>query len=76
MSEEKQPGIWGRNPVLWLALIRALVVGVTAFGLKLSAEQVAAIYLGAESVLSFVARQQVMPMARVTQKLEEATNAD
>jgi hypothetical protein len=49
------------EPVLVLAAVRAMVVLVTAFGLDLSAEQVAAVYLAAESVLSLVAREKVTP---------------
>lgn len=52
----------GREPVLWLAALRALVVLVTAFGLQLSAEQVGAVYLVMETTLSLVARQRVTPV--------------
>jgi hypothetical protein len=55
--------LWGREPVLILGLIRAVVVLVTAFGLGLSAEQVASIYLVAEAVLSLVIRQRVTPVS-------------
>lgn len=51
-----------REPVLWLGLLRAVVVLVTAFGLSLSVEQVAAVYLLLEAVVSFVARQRVTPV--------------
>lgn len=53
--------MFGREPVLWLAALRAIVVLGTAFGLQLSAEQTGAIYLVLEAVLSLVARQQVTP---------------
>lgn len=49
----------GREPVLWLALVRAIIICVTAFGLKLSAEQIGAVYLVAETALTLITRQQV-----------------
>lgn len=55
--------IFGREPVLWLALLRAVVVLVTAFGLELSAEQIATVYLFMEAALSLIARQKVTPVA-------------
>ncbi len=54
--------IFEREPVLILGLVRAVVVFVSAFGLDLTAEQVAGIYLVAESVLSVLARQKVTPV--------------
>lgn len=53
--------ILDREPVLILGLVRAVVVLITVFGLQLTAEQVAAIYLVAEAVLSVIARQRVTP---------------
>lgn len=53
--------MFGREPTLILGLIRAIVVFAFAFGLDLSAEQTAAIYLVAEAVLSVINRQQVTP---------------
>lgn len=53
--------VFGREPVLWLAALRALVVLVTAFGLALTPPQIAAVYLVMETVLSLVARQRVTP---------------
>lgn len=54
--------MFGREPTLILGVIRAAVVLITVFGLDLSTEQVAAIYLMAEAVLSLVNRQQVTPV--------------
>lgn len=54
--------IFDREPVLILGLVRALVVMAVAFGLKLSPEQTAAVYLVAEMVLSVIARQRVTPV--------------
>ena len=58
------------EPVLVTGLARALILCVTAFGLKLSAEQVGAIMLVLEAVLSFVTRASVSPVP-VAAKNEE-----
>lgn len=55
--------MFGREPVLWLAVLRAIIVLATSFGLDLSVEQTAAVYLVLESVLSLAARQQVTPVS-------------
>lgn len=54
--------MFDREPTLWLGLLRAIVVVGVAFGLDLSAEQTAGIYLAAEAVLSLVNRQVVTPV--------------
>jgi hypothetical protein len=54
--------LFGREPVMWLAFLRALVVLGTAFGLSLTPEQIAAVYLVMELGLSIVARQKVTPV--------------
>lgn len=53
--------IFGREPVLVLGLIRAIVVLAVSFGLRLTPEQIAAVYLVAEMVISVIARQRVKP---------------
>lgn len=53
--------IFDREPVLILGLVRAIVVLVVAFGLQLSPEQIAAVYLVAEMVISVIARSKVTP---------------
>ncbi len=54
--------IFGREPVMYLAIVKAAVVLIVAFGFELEAEQVAAVYVLAEAVLAFVARGQVTPV--------------
>lgn len=54
--------MFGREPVLWLAALRAAIVLAAAFGLSLTSEQVGAIYLFVEAVLSVYARQKVTPV--------------
>lgn len=55
--------MFSREPVAIAALVRAVILFATAFGLKLSAEQVAAIMLVVEAVLALITRQTVTPMA-------------
>lgn len=58
----ERPKILGREPVLWLSLLRAVVVLGLAFGWNLSQEQTAALYLFMEGALSLIARSQVTPV--------------
>ena len=53
--------ILGNEPVLVLGFLRAVVVLAIAFGLNLTTEQIAAVYLVLELGLSLVARQRVTP---------------
>ena len=53
--------IFDREPVLWLAALRAIVVLAVAFGADLTPEQIAAVYLVMETLLSLVARSRVTP---------------
>lgn len=54
--------ILGNEPVLVLGFLRAIVVLAVAFGLSLTPEQMAAVYLVMELALSLVARQRVTPV--------------
>ena len=54
--------ILGNEPVLVLGFLRAVVVLAMAFGLNLTPEQIAAVYLVLELGLSLVARQRVTPV--------------
>lgn len=53
--------MFGREPTLIIGLVRAVVVLGIAFGLDLSGEQTAGIYLVVEAILSVVNRQNVYP---------------
>lgn len=55
--------ILGREPVLWLGLISALISLGVGFGLKVTPEQLALIMAAVTAVLSFVARAAVTPLA-------------
>lgn len=55
---------WKLEPVRLLAIVRAVIVLLSAFGLQLSAEQTAAIYLVVELVFTEIARAQVTPKSR------------
>ena len=53
--------LWGREPVMFMALVQtALALGIS-FGLNLSADQTAGIMAFSAAVLGFVARSQVTP---------------
>lgn len=52
----------GREPVAYLALLRASIILGLAFGLDLSEAQQVGIYLFAEVLLAFLTRQQVSPV--------------
>lgn len=54
--------ILGREPVLVFGLVQAVILLFTAFGLDLSAEQVAAVELFVLALLSFVVRSRVTPV--------------
>jgi hypothetical protein len=56
-----------REPALVMGLLRALVVLGTAFGLSLSPEQAAAIYLAAEAALTLWTRALVTPAQKPPQ---------
>jgi hypothetical protein len=54
--------ILDREPVLFLAVVQAIVTLVTAFGLNLDGQQVAAINLVTIAILSLIARARVTPV--------------
>lgn len=54
--------IFGREPVLWLSFLRAVVLLAVAFGANLTPEQIAAVYIVLELGLSLIARQRVRPV--------------
>lgn len=61
----------GRNPVLWGALFRASLVVVTAFGLHLSADQIAALLLLSECAIALWTNSATMPTVQVDQHVAD-----
>lgn len=57
--------ILGREPVLWLAAVNAIVALAVGFGLDLTNEQQALIQGAVTAVLALVARGQVTPVRDV-----------
>ena len=51
----------GREPVLWIALINALIMLAIGFGLDWTTEQVTLVMTAVSAVLAFLARSQVTP---------------
>jgi uncharacterized membrane protein len=64
--------MWGREPVLILAVVQAVLGLLVAFGFNLSGEQVAAVMAVTAAVLGFVARSRVSPA--VPNETEEAVH--
>lgn len=57
--------ILGREPVLWLAAVNAIVALAVGFGLDLTNEQQALIQGAVTAVLALIARGQVTPVRDV-----------
>lgn len=53
--------MFGREPVLVLAVVQAVLGLLVAFGFDVSGEQVAAIMAVSAAILGFVARSRVTP---------------
>ena len=56
------PNVFGREPVLVLAFVQTAIALVAAFGLNLSAEQIAGILGFTAAVLGLVVRSKVTPV--------------
>lgn len=57
-----KPTLFGREPVMYLALLNAALALGIGFGLELTPEQTGLILAFASAALGFVARQQVTPV--------------
>ena len=57
--------IFGREPVLVLGFLRAIVVLAVSFGLNLTQDQLVALYLVLELTVSLIARQRVTPVENI-----------
>lgn len=55
--------LWGREPVMFLAVIQAGLAMAMGFGFHLSAEQMALVMAFAAALLGFITRSQVSPKA-------------
>lgn len=53
--------VWGRNPVLILAVVQAAVALAVSFGLNLDGQQVGVIMAFAAAILGLVANRKVTP---------------
>ena len=53
--------IWGREPVMLMAVIQAGVALAVGFGLNWSGDQVALVLAFSAALLGFIARSQVTP---------------
>lgn len=57
--------MFGREPVLWMALIQAILAVAVGFGLHWTGEQVALVTALAAAILAFVSRSQVTPNVKL-----------
>ena len=64
--------MFGREPVLVLAVVQAVIGLLVAFGLDLSGVQQAAVMAVAAAVLGFIARSRVSPITPNDPKEESA----
>lgn len=64
--------ILGREPVLWLAAVNALVALGVGFGLDVSTEQQALLQAAVTALLALVARGQVTPTVTADERVEVA----
>ena len=55
--------IWNREPALFFGLLGGVLALLAAFGLSITAEQVAALNLALAAVMGFVVRHKVSPDA-------------
>jgi hypothetical protein len=51
--------VWGRRPVLYAALVRSGIAVLVAFGVEITAEQLAALMLFVETALAMVTNSYV-----------------
>lgn len=56
------PRFLGREPVLWMIAAQALIALAIAFGVDLTADQVAAVMAAIAGVLGLIVRSRVTPV--------------
>ena len=56
--------IWGREPVMYMAVLQAAIALAVGFGLDWSGDQVALVTAFAAAMLGFVARSRVTPVGK------------
>ena len=52
-----RPNLWGREPALIAGAVRAIILAAVAFGLRWTPEQIGALMLALEAVLTVLVRQ-------------------
>lgn len=61
------------EPSVWLGAIRAIIIMGTSFGLDLSNEQMASIFVTAEAITTLIQRSVVTPTAETTSSVTVTT---
>ena len=54
--------VFGREPILWLGALQAIIALAVGFGLNLDGQQVALIMAAAAAILALIGRGQVTPV--------------
>lgn len=62
MQDTQKPTIFGREPVLYLALAQAGLALIAGFGFDLTAQQIGLVMAFVAAVLGILARSQVTPV--------------
>ena len=65
MADEKKGTILGREPILFMAVIQALIGLTVSFGMTFTADQTASIMVLTGAILALIARSQVTPNVNV-----------
>lgn len=56
--------LFNREPVMFMAVIQAIIALVLSFGVHLTTEQVGAILAVSAAILAFITRTQVSPVSK------------
>lgn len=62
----------GREPVLWMELVKAILPVAVLFGLPLTAEQTAGLLLVWGAILALITRSAVTPNVAVAERVDKA----
>lgn len=62
-APENKPTIFGREPLIYIAIVQASIMALVLFGFDLTNDQSAGIIALATAILTFIARSQVTPVA-------------
>lgn len=73
--DKRTARIFGREPVLYITLLRTSLALAVGFGLNLTGEQVALVVAFADAVFAFITRQAVIPSQTARTRISDAYRA-